>query len=412
MEVDGKGRSIDKLIQGIVKEYKVTSGGKVNAGDFVKFISYKSNLNIIDAEIDKNEQTAFFIGAVALSETRIFMVHPSSYGYGSYGIFGKILTINENNISIGNNVRLSDSYLNNVNKSVRVVKLTENKVVVFYNTSNEGGVRTAICTINGNSITSNDTLLIKTQYSGYKMAATKLSENKIFLVHIQKNYSTYNLVAAICTIEDTSISVGVDVALNLSVSTTDDNIPLVEALNENNVIVSTRQSNGVKLCTITNDVIEIKKSTSISYFINSMARLSENEMFLACSSGSNFELFGVICRIVENEIVSSAGTQLSTLYLSGYDTSVIKVSESEVFIAFSNRDDYNDYYLHGMYCTITTDKILVDEVKQLSNKKINRWIMSTVALNKKSVFVAFSSYENPSRRIIWLFKWRDRSIYR
>lgn len=47
MQGNVRGQSGGGLdIQGIIQEYKVASGGNINAGDFVKFINNYNNINL------------------------------------------------------------------------------------------------------------------------------------------------------------------------------------------------------------------------------------------------------------------------------------------------------------------------------------------------------------------------------
>ena len=91
-------------INGIIEEYKVASSGKVNAGDFVKYI------NTYGIDIGENTQisSADYSGnigsAVQIDTNKVFIAYSSGSLVTLYGI---ICIIEEENITAGEATQLS-----------------------------------------------------------------------------------------------------------------------------------------------------------------------------------------------------------------------------------------------------------------------------------------------------------------
>lgn len=86
-------------------------------------------------------------------------------------------------------------------------------------------------------------------------------------------------------------------------------------------------------------------------FGTSAVILSPEKVFIAYSNGSDtyYRLYGMVCTISNDIITSGTHTTLSTQQYSGHVLSVVKLSEDKVFIAHSSGSNYNTY---GIVCTI------------------------------------------------------------
>ena len=149
------GGSIEKLIQGVIKEYKVAAGGNVNAGDLVSFITnYQEVTGTDETEINTDKIT--ILSAVALNDTKVFVAY-SVYDT-QVNVYGIVCEFNNSTINIGNKTLIASS--TNYNSTYKVtntfyklftVKLTENKVFITYTgmapTYNNAGVYYIVCTI-------------------------------------------------------------------------------------------------------------------------------------------------------------------------------------------------------------------------------------------------------------------------
>lgn len=151
------------------------------------------------------------------------------------------------------------------------------------------------------------------------------------------------------------------------------------------------------VCKIQNNEIIVGTDTQLISNYNrgiSAVALSENKVLIAYSpAGSNYSyLRANICTIEGTNITVGNMSYLATEV--GYDATVIaiaKLSENKVFVAYS-RDNTN-HYLYGVIGTIDGDTITHGTNIQLSSVNDSGKIISVTALNQNTVFIAHS-YEN------------------
>lgn len=60
-------------INGIIEEYKVASGGNVNAGDFVRFVENKTKAT--EMYYNDNKQGQYNVSAVAIDNGKVFIAY-------------------------------------------------------------------------------------------------------------------------------------------------------------------------------------------------------------------------------------------------------------------------------------------------------------------------------------------------
>lgn len=260
----------------------------------------------ITVNSDKKLKNAFtstnFMSAVALSENKVFIVFTDSST--NYGIM--ICTINGTSISFGNSVKLNTS---KVNSNISTIKISENKICVVFSDTNDSYLSSIICTINeDNTITLGTKVRLSTKSkSGSSIASIKISENKIFIFHINIDIIK-KIYGLICTInKDDTITIGTDIALKefdynyvLHTSTIQ--------LYENKIFIYYNNINdGINalMCIINNDVIETAKDIQVvdnnlqaSYPTLRYALavlINNNEMFVVHNSSNNFILQAMIC---------------------------------------------------------------------------------------------------------------------
>lgn len=146
-----------------------------------------------------------------LNENKIFIAHMGTY------IFGKICTINENNITVGENVQLTT--YSESSGGISALKLNENKIFI---TCGSGGGSTGhqlhgiICTVEGDTITvATDTQLSEIPYTGLSTSLAMITENQILIIHSYTN--AYYLYAMTCEINGTNITVKADIQLSIDI---------------------------------------------------------------------------------------------------------------------------------------------------------------------------------------------------
>ncbi len=85
------GGNIEEFIQGITEEYKVASGGNVNAGDFVRFLTESKSGYTKNTQLYSGNYGSSVISAVTLSETKVFIAFNKT---SAHGLFVALCTIN------------------------------------------------------------------------------------------------------------------------------------------------------------------------------------------------------------------------------------------------------------------------------------------------------------------------------
>lgn len=214
-EFDTKINSIEvgtaeDVINGIVEEYKVASGGSVSTGDFVKYLNEVGSGSITNYAIDTTSGNYTAISAVQLTDNKIFI----AYGK-NYSVMGKLAIITKGNVEFSTATQL---FYNNVAGAtliyqVSCVKLTDTKVFVAHTNSSNYSMKGEVCTINSsNAITVGTVTALDTTYhGGQTISAVALSSSSVFIAHSHQASSDYPfLYGMLCTISGTTITIKKD----------------------------------------------------------------------------------------------------------------------------------------------------------------------------------------------------------
>lgn len=376
-------------INGLIEEYKVVSGGNINAGDFVSFVN-ESISNENEFEVNNNAgSSSYNISAVLLNENKVFVAYSSSDAY----LYGVICTIDDKNVTVSNATQLSSiSNSGYMYKSVTV--LDNNTVFIAHSVGSSFYLYGLICTINDTEITTGtDTKLSSESYSGFLVATTKLTNNKIF-VTISSSGSTY-LYGMVCTIDGIEITTGT----KTQVGTKEDyiyNLSVV-ALNENKIFItygSDSSSNyylyGI-ICTIEGTGITRGISTLIgkTTFYESTATtvlLSENKVFVVrlLNNNDDYYLYGLVCTIDGTEITTGTDTQLfkSKYSLEYSKISAVTLDKDKIFIV--------DTKSEALVCTIEETTIKTIENAKLSNINDSIFYPSIARISKDKAFILYN----------------------
>lgn len=342
------GTNIEEFIRGITEEYKVASGGKIEAGDFVTFFSdYTKNDEVHNITLNSAGSGAH---AVALSENTIFVTFVNTY------LYGLVCTVEDNNISLGTATRLcatqgiSSSFLD-------ICALDENKVCIVHTGNNSAGYNTyryaIVCTVSKTTITVGDDRLIITsipEISGATMndiKITRLSASRAFVAYTG-GYGAYKsrLYGMILNISDTSVSS----AGNKTLIATD----------------------------YTGHAIAI-------------TALSETRVFIAHSnmnvSNIGNRLNGIVCTVSGNTITAGTDAQISSLQYSGVYISIDTISNNKVIISTAGS---SSYCLYAMICTIYDTGFMTGNIFQVcASANSGRYNKITV-LNEERACISYT----------------------
>ena len=332
-------------INGLIEEYKVVSGGNINAGDFVSFVN-ESISNENEFEVNNNAgSSSANISAVLLSENKVFVAYSSS----NYYLYGLVCTIDGKNITMGNTTQLSSiSNSGYLYKSVTV--LDNNTVFIAHSVGSSFYLYGLICTIDGTEITiGTDTKLSSSSYSGDLVSTTKLTSNKVF-VTVGSSGSGY-LYGLICTIDGTEITTGIS----------------------------------TKIC----DKENYKYNLSV-------VTLNENKIFIICSDNdsSSRSLYGTVCTVDGTTITHGISTYLGETTYYEKTAETVLLSENKVFVVRIVKNN-DEYYIYGIICTIdgTTITKGVDTQLLKSEQLSDHSEISVTALDTDKIFIVDSRKE-------------------
>ena len=165
-------------------------------------------------------------------------------------------------------------------------------------------------------------------------------------------------------------------------------------LSNNKVFIAHKSSSNYQLsgtvCTIEGTTITVNIDTQLSNTrysgsAISIIKLSDNKVFIAHSYNDNQQLFGMICTIEGTMITVNTDMQLSDAIYSGDVISIVKLSGNKVFIVHRHN---NNYQLSGMICTIEETAITVNTDTILSNKTHSGLFSAIVKLSDNKAFIA------------------------
>jgi len=158
-------------------------GGNNNYGTSI--ILNISGTNITSgSEYIFNSDTTYYISAVSLSDTKVFVSYQDISNYGTAVIF----TVSGNNIIKGSEYIFNNS---GITSYISAVSLTDTKVLVSYSDGGNNYYGTAIVlNIDGNTITSGSEYVFNSGTTN-DISAVKISDSKIFIGYSDSGNNDY-----------------------------------------------------------------------------------------------------------------------------------------------------------------------------------------------------------------------------
>lgn len=400
-------------INGIIEEYKVASGGNVNAGDFVRFVENRGEATEI--HYNETKQGQYNVSAVALDDNKVFIVYglETKYDKGER-LIGALYKIDGTIIERISEIILDEYYV--LYKFISVAALNSNKFFIVYSKVNNSSysIEAIVCEITGNSISKGIATIVDASLKEMEnISAVTLDNNKVFIAYGGKvTSSNHPLCSNVCSIDEKTITVGTRTKLNTF--TSNNPISLV-ALDNNRVFATYRSTidNNNCLCgtiyTIVDNSITIGTEVQLNLgYINSISLilLENNTVFIAYGMGSDISstvsLYGMICEIGENTntISIKMNTQLETKIKYLFVISIMQININKLLIGIrgnngtSESTGYTSDICHyGLLCEITSEAIIVKLFTQLNiESSPNKGAMITLDGNK--IFTAYSSGAN------------------
>lgn len=347
----------------------------------------------IDTQITTDSETINSISVFVLNNTKIFIaIHYSS------SMYGVVCTINGDNIIVGTKTLL-------VNKNGGIVKLSENQLFISYISSDYRlygkivDIAENIITVKGGSLPIGSLI----HSNSPTPIIVQLSSNKVFIVHNANNQITGSIYGVVCTISEDTITNGTDTLL-----TNGYGFNAIKVAN-NKVFIywcySNRIARGI-VCSVSNTTIttgsttQILSSEALSSNV-SINLLEDNKIFIGHSdSSSYYPIYGRICTISGTSISLGTDTKLHSSGVgisAGYRMVVKAMSSNRIFITYTTGTN-NTKELYCMICDISTSITVVTKDRKLSNKTFMSDSSDYFSLNLTSI-----SYD----KICVLFKYRS-----
>ena len=351
-------------INGLIEEYKVVSGGNINAGDFVSFVN-ESISNENEFEVNNNAgSSSANISAVLLSENKVFVAYSSS----NYYLYGLVCTIDGKNITMGNTTQLSSiSNSGYLYKSVTV--LDNNTVFIAHSVGSSFYLYGLICTIDGTEITTGiSTKICDKENYKYNLSVVTLNENKIFIICSDNDSSSRSLYGTVCTVDGTTITHGI--STYLGETTYYEKTAETVLLSENKVFVVRIVKNNDEyyiygiICTIDGTTItkgvdtQLLKSEQLSDHSEiSVTALDTDKIFIVDSRKE-----ALLCVIEETTIKTVENLKFSNVDELTYQPSIAKVNKDKALIVYvsSNEILYGTIMQHKLsgIAKSNTDQII------------------------------------------------------
>lgn len=357
-------------INGIIEEYKVASGGNVSAGDFVKFV----NCDFTFGTSVRGEESYGKISAILLENNKVFI----TYGESTSNLMAIICTINENALSLSSAVQISNETNSDYYQSI--IKLEDNKVVIIYTGTNgikaticsvnnnsivvdsttliadfsgyckkiksillsnnkfcviygkTSVLKAVICEINNNLLDVGTALVLSEEYySGEYFSASKINDDSIIVVHGSGNSgATNSLYGIIITISGKVISKGTSTIV-INGNNAGEGVEIIK-LDNNRFFITHGYSYSILrafICDVKNQEIIAYTDTvlTVDKDLNAGKNslpvfLDKNNVFIQytrksiSSSSSNYNLYGIICRLYDTEVTLKTTKKFDTASIS------------------------------------------------------------------------------------------------
>lgn len=392
--LDGQKKSGGIKLNDVIEEYKYVAAGKtIKTGDFVSYINGitgETELTSANIQLSAVKYAGYSISAVALDSNRVFIAH--SYGE-SGSLYGIIITINGATITCGTDTLISSESGNG--NVVSTVLLEENKVFIAHRKGSNSSLMAIVCTIDGTSITiGTDTTISSVDQTGGAISAVKIETNKVFIAH--RYGGNHYLYGTVCTINGTAITVGA--VTEIVNSSKAGYVVSACLLPGGNVFISHSYGSNYHLygivvsisgTTITKgtDTV-INNSDPRTGFAISACLLPNGTIFIAHSQTTNYNLHGIVVSVNGTTITAGTDTQISSLTKAGYIIKTQVLSDGNVFVMHNY--DLTNYYLYGEVVTISGTTMTVGADTELNNNTFTGYNISAVLLDNGTVFIAHS----------------------
>lgn len=382
-------------INGIIQDYYAYAGENISAGDFVEFIngvaSQRTETSNYIAINDTDASTAYYISAVALDDTRVFIAHTIHTG-SIYVLYGVVCIINGASIIVGTDTLINDR--RNCQYPISTVLLQDGRVFVTHtgsNTSNGSGsvfLWGVLCEVSNNviNVSQKQILVNDTVYSN---SSKVLPNGSVFIAH---RYGTSNYIyGMIVEISGTTITTKTDTQLWGSSTQSATELSTV-LLDKERVFIINGYSSSYRLygmiCTINGTTLTAGTNTSLVSTTYSSRALSSdkidtNKVFISHEKDS--DLYGIVCSVSDTTITKGTDTQIFN-YVSTVSSTLTIGTNKVLVIGINNTTEYK---MFGVICDIENNTI-TKNTPTIMNPNSYTGSRTSPVLLRNNVFIAHS----------------------
>lgn len=363
-------------INGLIEEYRVASGGKVNAGDFVKFVDKLYG----EKELVENFQVGQSISVVKLSETKVFAAY--SWSSNTRNLHAMVITIDNLEITAGVDTVIDITA--DTGKLISVIALDSERVYITYNLYSSCLYR-KIIRINSDNSIEEISSLTSTPSTVSNITTVLIEKNKILQVYYDNSFkSMYGLID--CIKDDNDVMCYASTMLATGFSETE-NVPLSAlAISDSQVFIAyslNKELNGI-CCDLDDVAMSVKVNKAIGSYNTAYSgnlfvlKIKENKVLVLSSWGIGNVLGATVCAVDGANIIAQSSTQISGQQGSAVGIFAIKILDNKVLI-IHNIQQYGNIaisnYICGMVCTIDNEIrvdrniILKEEISSVSGSQ-------------------------------------------
>lgn len=388
-----------EIINGIIEQYKASTS-TISANSFVEFVN--NEITGTDKNIDSTNDTAVRARvARKIDDNKVFIAYASNSSQAY--LTGIVCTINGTTITTGTSTNISNTqYSGNY---IKMVTIDTNKVFIAYSLSSGSTPYGIVCTVSGTTISKGSYQILgdgnsKASY----MSISKIDANKVFACYGYK--SNYYLYGCVCDISGTTITIGSNTAIVNTVNT-GYNIDST-CVNDNKVMVIHRSSSASKyiygiICTISNTSISVGSDTQITTESNSsniitgdsLIKNGTDKAFL--SFQYNSKLYAKICTISNTTI--NLGTSTNIVDETSSYPSIGLIDTDKVFVSFQRGDNVNtSEFLSRVICEISGNSITASSVDNILTTPTSGEESFLEVIDKGKVIILHKS-DNSNRKL-------------
>lgn len=382
-------------INGIIEEYKVASGGNIDAGDFVRFVEDRYSEEILLAS---GSYGITDVNTTLLDENRVLITYIHKLSSSTQNLYGIVCTIYNNSVSIS----IPTQIISKPNNVFSVILLKNKNVLILYNKTTTQ-LYGNVCKIVENEITVGiETILQNTTNSLNSSQAVEYEDNKICVICGESNKAMYNIM---CSINDTIITTGNRLKIDDSLYTYATGTISLILLNNLLFICLAYQKVLVIQCNISNDELIVETTTTIDNTSAAISSLSVKKIdgnkilfiYERHTSATNNFLYGIVCKIVENEITVGARTDLSLKTSFQNYLSITVLDKHTIILINSGRYgmEATPYYLYYTVCNITDMNIKILNQKLMdTSSDYSIGAIKSELLDKYNIFITTLDDDN------------------